>query len=326
MTVEVPDGYGDGELHGWLSNWCGLVEAIARSRAAEELLERDDLPASGGLFAPPMWMWQQCKGLGRKSRARDGGTLLTPVRVKWHVQALHAVDHQTSIPWEACMIDEFWSGASTVVLSPDVIPAAVPSRTPESTIEVEQMSRTEMVRALHGYVQDGHRARWEALEILQPMLERSLLTAHSYLSKDVSTVVGGYRALLDDIMMETIRDEMMFGDADAQAPSVVSKIMDTCLDEGRFDKVEPLHYLRITLRRSAQEAVRRAIGDPHNGSRIRAVAVQADTRNPEVVRDLYNEGAFSSSRPSDQVGLARVQAALTIVPVTARPFDPALTA
>lgn len=317
--MNVPEGYADGDRHGWLAIWCPLIARIGRGQAAAELLtDIADLPERGMVVTPQMWMWEQTTGVGRKGRSRDGGLLRTPVRVKWATNSLAFItDHQVTVPWTATLTkDEAWEGACTFTPSSAGFGGDEVLHRPADTVEQPLLATRQIEALLRSYAEDGIVARWEAMEILQPMVERAVVSANTYLSHDVALISGTYRSLLDDITMETLRDEIMFGIAESAQPSVVAKILDRSLEEERFDKVEPLRHLRLELRRAAQDCVRRTVGDPHIGSRIRALALKENTFDPALVRDLYNNGGGTSG----PVGLDRVKSALSIVPVTARPY------
>jgi hypothetical protein len=76
-----------------------------------------------------------------------------------------------------------------------------------------------------------------------------------------------------------------------------------------FRRVDPMHYFAVNIRARAEEAIRRRIGDPKIGPKIRRVQAKVQA---ETVDELIE--AYRLIHPRDALARKRAIAALTAGP------------
>lgn len=306
-------GAASGDRHGSLDALCAKLHAIIVGRRAEELLaDVDALPEETGVWVSPSWVWLHSRvNVGRKERGANGVRLRLPVRVDWSEGPLHLVPVGAPIVlhWTAAGLGHTGADALTVSAVSYLMDDQVeeqPSGMPTS-VAVPVISRMELVAELTRLAAAGHSARWEALEYLEPYITRALTLAQSSVAHEMSQTWGAYQAVVDATKLEAIRDQMLLGDE--SHPGKVSQLLDRCLKPETFKKVEPLKYIKESLRRDANTEIRRAIGDPHIGAKIRRVARELSTRDVDTIVDEYRE-----RYPKDRLSRDRAVAALSVAP------------
>lgn len=301
------------DRHVTLSGLCSKLHAIIVGNRADTLLaDPASLPEETGLWISPSWVWLHSRvNVGRKERAPDGTRLRLPVRVDWSdgpIQLISA-DEQTFANWTAAGLGHTAADTLPVTASRhlfDTQSETSPTGMPTSVV-VPVLDRDELVRELARLSDAGRSARWEALAYLEPYISRALLLAQSSVAHEMSQTWGVYRAVLDETKLEGIRDQMLLGN-DGH-PGKVSQMLDRCLKPETFKKVEPLKYIKESLRRDANTEIRRAIGDPHIGAKIRRVQRELGTRDVDLIVEEYRR-----RYPKDRLSRDRAVAALSVAP------------
>lgn len=314
MTTQAK-GFRDGERHGWLDSWCGLIARIIHGRQAQQALE-EGLPGDVAVAALPVWAWARpVTSVGRKGRARDGGVLLLPVRVDWSPTALAIVPAGSEGEYEftaaglgieqrgrSVLSATGGAGFSAANLDLGIRPlerSVLPVLTAESA-----------GRELARIAEDGTTALWEAVTSLETFIERAVLRAHTYISGDVDS-----GPLLDPGGLERVRDNLLFGAEGGSGPSSVMRIINRATDPTQFIRVDPQRWLTVELHRDAQQEVRRQVGDPATGSKIRRVARQVGVHRVTSPADIDRVvAACAVAHPRDRIGRGRVAAALSVGP------------
>lgn len=292
---------------------CSKLHDIIAGRAAEELLaDVDALPDQASLWVPPSWAWLFARvNVGRKDRAADGSRLRLPVRVAWSTGPIVLVEPGTTRT-------EDWSAAGLGHSNLGTVPVTANERLYDARIEATEtgmphevslpvLSRSEIITALQALVVAGATSRWEALSYLEPYTRRALTLAHSNVANELSIQWGTHRAVLDETKLESIASQMLLGDE--EHPGKVTQMLERCLKAETFTKVEPLKYIKESLRRDANTEVRRAIGDPHIGTKIRKVARELGLRDLDDIIEAYR-----TRYPSDRLSKDRALAALSVAP------------
>jgi hypothetical protein len=301
-----------GERHGALVALCTRLHDILVGRAAQALLvEPAAVPEECSVWAAPSWLWTFSRiDVGRKGRAADGGRLRLPVRLEWSTGAVALVRPGQPIDqgWTATGLGHTGSGVLRVEsaqgLDRDIV------RENETGLptfaRLAALTRQEALGALERLVADGAQARWETLLWLEPHLDQALHRAHASVASELAEHWGSRRALLDDTKLRAIADVMLLGDEDQ--PGKVAQMLERCLRAETFRKVEPSRYIKEALRRDANTEVRRAIGDPHIGAKIRRVARELGPRS-----DLDSViTAYRARYPRDRLSRDRAVAALSV--------------
>jgi len=288
IASPVP-GYGAGDRHGWLDSMCTLLEKIIVGRHAGVFLEDPEgLPETAALAQLPIWWWTRPSApLGRKDRSADGGHLLLPVRINWVPAPVVVLPAGTELRarWSAVGLGR--SGTGETVLSIDPAHTGEPGY-PSGTqmigarAQFPQMTRRQLVVGLRRLVTDGRQARWEALMALQPWVDRAVRNAHTA----VAWEIGGREqpdlaapAVLDPVGLDAVATRLMLGEDGHDGEGLVGNLLDRCLLPATFSKVEPSRYIFTTLKRDAEQEIRREIGD-RIGPKVRA-----------MMRTILSEGA-----------------------------------
>lgn len=303
-----------GDRHGPLVALCTRLHAILAGRAAEALLaEPTTVPEECGVWSAPSWLWTFSRiDVGRKGRAADGTRLRLPVRLEWSAGAVALVepDRPIDLGWTAAGLGHTGSGVLRVEAMRGPSRDVVQENETGLPTSVRLMSRDrhDAITALERMAAEGSKARWETLLWLEPHLDRALRKAHASVATELAEHWGSRRTLLDDTKLSSIADHMLLGD-DAQ-PGKVAQLLERCLRSDTFRNVEPSKYIKETLRRDANAEVRRAIGDPHIGAKVRKVAREI---GPRTDLDALIE-AYRVKYPRDRLSRDRAAAAMSVSP------------
>jgi hypothetical protein len=296
-----------GEDHGGLLYICERLHAMILGRDAERLLAGNGaaLPLRASMLVLPSWLWAE-PGVSLGAKARK--VRRVPLRVRWagdRVLHLREPHSDLALTWTAKGLGRDFTGERLW-----------------GETEGDLLGRRALFDALTELVEAAAISRWELLTWIEPQVERELKRAHSALSMEIDGGKGAQR-LLDRTMLATVRDRMLLGEEDAHGrkhPGQVQQILDRCLKPDTFRRVEPMRYIKDALRRDANAAVRRVLGDPHIGRQIRRVALGHGVTNGSDLTSL-NEAQMSdliadcrTACPYDPPDRGRVVAALTVAP------------
>jgi hypothetical protein len=324
--VEVTPGFRPGDRHGALNKICSAIEDLLLATSAAEILATGDVPLSGALAVLPCWTWVvpgEC--VGRKGRTRDGSsTLLLPARTTYDAGplVLLADGEQVSVPW--AYLGSGVSGRAVLTLSttfgtrPDLLSPHAAGDLPAHG-EVTVMTRRNLLRRLTQLVERGTVAHWELLIYLERYVERAVQAAHNTVVAEVNDVgSANYRiqTRFDEIQLDGIASYLTYGADGDPGPSVLSRMITKIATPGTLTKAEPLRYLTINLRRDAEAEIRKRLGDPHIGPKIRRVARSMPGASKDAILIAYRE-----LYPRDRAGEARVLDALTVPKNTHVHFD-----
>lgn len=294
---------------------CERLQAVMHGRAAQELLNSpESIPDSAGIAVLPAWTWlRPLISVGRKDKAFGTGQgLLMPVRNDWAAPMVLLVSNE-SIPvtYRARGMGHTIAGQSKVVLRAGAAPVAraagVPSMT--SMIFAGPAPKSQILRSLGELVAAGDKARWEVLQGLEPKLRKELYKAHAHISHEISETTGAFQPMLDEIGIEEVHDYLMFGDS--KKPGSVFRLIELCLAPDCFLRVDPLMYMSKHLRRDAEAQIRRRIGDPHIGPKIREIARRLPDGNRDLARIITE---YRKVYPNDRLSINRAEAAMTVSP------------
>lgn len=306
------EGFRSGDRHGWIDALTRRLERVATGRAAQELLDLGALPRRCAVAALPVWAWAPpVLDVGAKSRARDGGTLSMPVRLEFAggPVRLLAPGSPARVSFTAVGLGHRTSGQATLHpvcpggprvgedgrrLCGGIDSLHLPERLWYPVLAGAQV-RAELSRL----AEEGHLARWEVVT----SLERHVASAVGAAARRVSAEIGGPVRELDETALAGLADELVLGTG--QGPGPVLRMVDRALEPGRFARVDPQRWVRVTLARDAEQALRRRLADPWVGAKIRAVARELGTEDVEAVVREYNR-----RHPRDRVAGGRVTSAL----------------
>ena len=290
---------GDARYTGPSAWLCGrLSRVIAGQAAAAVTTDR----RSAAVVVLPVWRWA----------ARPQAASVIPVRLSWEPSPVVVVTSgaTATFRWTELGAGHTRSGVTAVTASRGAPPPAenrtvadIPDRVIAPTT-----SPSSVKRALAALAADGESARWEAMIGLEPNVRAAMRRAHAEIAAEVGPALDGTCRLLDHIDHQALADWMLLGDASSQNLPPLARLIARCCQPSTFVKVDPKRYIDSALRVYATEAIRRAVGDPHVGPKVRAAAAQLGTTNVDDVLAFYRR-----RRPSDRLGRRRAEAALDIL-------------
>jgi len=312
--------------HGWNEKLCQRLERMAWGRA----LATYDRPRSrSGVVVLPVFAWDTpAASVGRKSRSRSGGKLALPIRVRWFIHQPKSKSHTPSaaeamilspddsltLKWEATGAGHRRSGITHVRASTRVLEGTFTFNATEplvpSEVCVPVLSRVRARSRMQEVIEDGRKAQWEALTSIEEHLSWAFERAHAAVRYEL--LGDDNPAGLDTETKESIKDSLMFGSVTDQRPNRVKpesfafRLLDRCLEVGTFTKVDPQKYVITTLVSGSETAIRRHIGDPHIGRKIRRLREERTWSSGDELVEAYRQ-----RYPQDCLGLDRAEAALT---------------
>lgn len=310
------------DRHQKVNSICSRLHRILAGRSAQESLAAADasggasLPAFGSLAILPSWTWLHSSiNVGRKDRADDGRRLLLPVRVIWQPGSVAVIGEgdTVSVDWTSVGLGNSGHGRTTITSGaresfdePDQ-----GANTPPAHLNLRPESRMTLHQQLAFLVADGKQAWWDLMMDMEGVLETALRRSHAHISAEIAGTdfkTAEFNPVLDPIGLQTVKDRMLVGD-DESDTTVIGRLIEKCLKPTTFMKVEPTRYINITLDRDSKAAIRKAIGDPHIGSKIRNLAREVGHTNlPLLVAE------YQIRHPADRLSSRRAAAALTVQP------------
>lgn len=159
-------------------------------------------------------------------------------------------------------------------------------------------------------------SEWRLLSELERYVTFSLETANRRVAREIegdvedTDIVDYYVdrdnfGVVDGIAIEKLTTELLFGRAGAANGSVVKRLIGRCATTSINNQPLP-SYLATNIYSHAEEHVRREIGDPHVGRKVRRLARRAGARDLESILAAYRQ-----AHPNDELGAGRAIAALT---------------
>jgi hypothetical protein len=308
-SLEAPESVGARRRHAWDSVFCGYLERILAGQSAAEVLDAlPDRPRRAALVCLPAWKWLPANiDVGRKGIGARGTSLLLPVRITWkagEVVTLEPGSHD--LAWKAVGMGHNFSGVQRVTVSSSL----TAERSSDGLVIGPPISGRVLRSRLRELVDDGNEAWWRAREQVEPALLKALRVANSSVSTELHP--NNAYSVLSATDIEVICTEMLFGeDQGPRSASTFGRLIARCLDAKAFVSVDPARYVTVNLRRDAKEAVRRHIGDPRVGPKVRRLhSAGRHGRRPEDIEEFVE--AYRDKYPSDRLAYRRAAVALGI--------------
>lgn len=301
------DGFSAGSHHGWLAEMCGYLAASIWARDASELLaDLDGVPEFAAVVPLPVWHWALGgPSVGRKSKARGGGTLMLPTRIDWHGASIVLVAPESTVErtWSAAGMDVTGTGTSRITVGPN--PADDSSRELAEHLTAAALPRRRLIKALERMVEQGRTARWNAIQKLEPAVSHAVEMAHRQVAYEIAGDVPGAPPVVDLHSLESIKHEMLLGVDDRRRGSV-ARLWTRMEQPACFLRADPMLYVKSNLHRDATEGVRRHIGDPKIGAKVRRAYARSTAGSlAEFVAE------YRDQHPGDKLSVDRARAALT---------------
>lgn len=231
--------------------------------------------------------------------------LVLPARIDWSVPPVVLLsDNETvTATWRITNMGHQLSG--TVIVSQFGLSTDVPGQLDCQLIDA--FSPRDLKRKLGQLVEIGATAKWEVLQSFEGYTRSKLTEASRILAQEFSEYHGqSIPGVIDEIAVDALLTHMLFGEGDT---SIVSRMVDKAMHPDAFKSFDPARYFSLNLKRSALGEVRRSIGDPHIGTKIRRIHKQVGATNLDDLVSAYNE-----QYPKEHLGTKRAAAALTAGP------------
>jgi hypothetical protein len=299
-AIRLPDPTAGDALNTGRSTW--LCARLSRVIAGQAVAALTPGRRSAAVVVLPVWRWA----------AHPRAARVVPVRIDWDPSPVVAVTGgaTATFRWAELGAGQSRSGVTAVTASRGAPPPAEDRDVddiPES-VTVPTMPPSAVKRALAVLAADGEAARWEAMIGLEANTRAALRQAHAEIAAEVGPALDGTCRLLDRIDHQALADWMLLGDAGTTGPPPLARLIRRCCQPAAFANVDPKRYVDSALRVYATEAIRRAVGDPHVGPKVRAAAAHLGTTDVDTVIAYYR-----ARRPADRLGRRRAEAALELM-------------
>ena len=277
------------------------IEKILVGRCAASF-DADSITTGVTIVPLPLWS-ELTPVIDVGLKAKKSPDLVLPARIEWSVPPLVALAQGETISasWRITNMGHDLSGSVTV--SEDGLSDSVPGQLDTETVFA--FSPRDLRRKLASIAKAGEDAKWEILQSFEAYTRSKLDEANRILAQELSEYHGqSIPGVLDDVALDSILTQMLFGEGDS---SIVSRMVDKALAPDAFKSFDPARYFTLNLKSRALGEVRRTVGDPHIGSKIRRLQKQVGATDLDTLLSAFNE-----QYPKSNLGKKRAAAALTV--------------
>jgi len=223
-----------------------------------------------------------------------------------------------------------WGLAGETVVSVRGVPVDAPPQQrwlskPPSVVVAAAMHPRALTAELLRLSSDGRGAVWETISGLEAYTLRAAWAAHSAVFAEMAGGSASAMHLLDGVETQEVCDRLLLG-SEGEGPSAVARLVERCLSPVAFRGADPLKVVRMSLRRDAEAEIRRRVGDPHIGSKIRGVArdlglgAVVGRIDPDVIAEVV--ARYSLRWPKDRLAAERARRAIELIGGTPGPPVP----
>jgi hypothetical protein len=231
--------------------------------------------------------------------------LVLPARIEWSLPPLVLLTDGETVDasWRITNMGHQLSGVLTI--SEFGLSEPVPGQL--DCVTIDAFSVRDLTRKLQRLVTAGDTAKWEILQSFESYTRSKLDEANRILAQEFSEYHGqSIPGVVDEIAIDSLLTHMLFGEGDT---SIVSRMVDKALHPDAFKTYDPARYFSLNLKSRALGEVRRSIGDPHIGTKIRRLHRQVGALDLDALVSAYN-----AQYPKEHLGAKRAAAALTAGP------------
>lgn len=321
---EIISTESDAKAHTVIEKLCVNIQRYTLGTEAARLLELPRAERRGkALVVLPMWGWgQSLHSVGRKDRpySLDGSEvdhsvkLLMPIRNSWDGGHLQLVEQSGIVSGKL-----IGSGHTGVVQAHVAVTAGHPNVAVVASCDllavVSATVGSKVDQTLNQLVRDGQSAYWDLFRHWDNIVHRILERASVALIRELEEFQKETIPFnpFDAACLDKIRDEILLGVKDEEThinrESRLRHYLNQAANEPElFTNVEPQRFLNKNLTRDCTQALRREMGDPHIGPKVRRFVLdnpQLDTL-PEIIR------AYNEEFPRDRLAIDRATVALGI--------------
>lgn len=313
-------------VHPWNFAFCALLGRIIAGRSASEA--RRSL-ATGRLSVAvlPSFVWVLPQiPVGRKGIGRDNTRILFPARIVWGQSSESVVcigaGNSVTLSWSVSDVGVGATGTTTVTCGHNLSIDRPISHTADplvgltrldampTLIETTAMTYRSSIRALDRIVTDGESAMWDARLMLEGHAKWMLQKRRALIADEINP--GGLAKVFDETDLEVVSSELLLGNPERNISPAYDRIINRCLSPQAFARVDPMHRVMASLGSCTESALRRRIGDPHVGRKIRKLFRDEGFETLEEFLSRYRE-----LWPRDAVGVKRVADAVDVIGISA---------
>jgi len=277
------------------------IEKILVGRAAAALSTAE---VTTSVTIVPLPLWSELKPqIDVGIKAQKNANLVLPARIEWSLPPLLLLRAGESVTAEWRITNMGHNLAGSLTVTEAGLSEPVPGQL--DTEILFAFSPRDLKRKLAAIAKTGDTAKWEILQSFEEYTRSKLDEANRILAQELSEYHGqSIPGVLDDIALDSLLTQMLFGEGDT---SIVSRMVDKALQPDAFKDFDPARYFTLNLKSRALGEVRRTVGDPHIGSKIRRLQKIIGAQNVETLVSAYNE-----QYPTANLGPKRAAAALTV--------------
>lgn len=241
-------------------------------------------------YALPLFTYRHSRiNMGRKDKSRTSGTkLLVPIRILWDIPVTGPLE---TLPEEATytLASAGWSDSETHPLK-----------------DAGEFSPTILTaREIHTL---GAESYFTLLGWIEERCHYYLPRATASLEISLFGESGENRKILSEVEAEELITSFVYGsDSQSRAMSIIR----AATRENATRKADLQKIMVTQIKRDLKEDVRRKIGDPRMGARIRAISRELglSTLDDDAIAQIQE--AYSKTSPT-KIGHARITEALTL--------------
>lgn len=275
---------------------------VARGHCATELLKDVD-PLASAVIALPQFattlhnasryinriQWDGCPGADRTVAVLAEGD---EVELRW------IVDDSGHVPQRG-----------TVTLSVRDGCASVRGNMPEPAWDGQTVRIIEgnCPAALRALAEDGRMAMFHLVDLLGAYARSSVESASRKVFREIHRLDANEsaRGVIDRDEVEQVISRLLYGQ-DGEKSSVVTRLVLRTANTGLVIRKSVMEVVSRAIWSAAESQVRSLIGDPHQGRKIRRIAWDLKSNDPDLVL-----AAYRTRNPDHDVARGRVVAALT---------------
>ncbi|KQO98869.1 hypothetical protein [Leifsonia sp. Leaf264] len=284
-----------------------LIEGIDRILIGKTAEQTDPGVREGVNFIVRLPTWTELPpAINVGMKAKKNEDLVLPARIEWNVPPLVMVTPGESVEVEWRITNMGHRKSGTITLTELGQSELIPGQLDGAVIGT--FSSRDLNRKLTKLVTDGQSAKWEVLNSFEEYTRSKITEASRILAQEFSELSGrSIPGVLDENAIDALLAEMLFGERESKKDSsIVSRMVDKALDPNAFNDYDPARFFTLNLKARALGEVKRVIGDPHIGPKIRRVHRMSGATTIEAVVAAYNE-----QYPKEHLGAKRAMAALT---------------
>lgn len=287
----------------------GLLTRITNGADAEMLLESSDLEASGTLVQLPSFVHVEFRQAHSPNRILyPGGStvLFTPDGIPAEI----AYEIPNSLLPTVTGHLQLAPGAAGGHTLLGVIPDAAPHGHTATATVTEVTSSSALRARLRRIIADGQHARFELAAALQHYTEHAVDAAARSVYSEIVDLPDDATAVcvpaVGQVDQERIVTELLYG-TDGKKDSVILRMIDRAACTDWALSKHVSRRMAQAIWGAAETHVRRSIDDPHVGRIVRALAREYGMDNPEDLLSVFRE-----KYPTKRMGVERIRRSLEV--------------